>query len=144
MVNPIKKGGDNDLRLQVTKPVREAGLVAEDIDGEAIELDSVYVYSFDGLIVVIGQSVDMGERAELVWTATNDTNSIHGGYPATVAEAGNGYQVNLPGGSEAGFRTGDKAPVVACDRVLVIHDGSNKRLAEDLATIRNEQVSLTN
>lgn len=144
MVNSIKKGGDNDLRLQVTKPVREAGLVAEDIDGEATELDSVYVYGFDGLIVVIGQSAHMFHRADIVSRAAGDTGSIHGGYPATVAEAGNGYQVNLPGGGEAGFRVGDKAPVVACDRVLVIHDGSNRRLAEDLATIRNEQVSRAN
>ncbi len=141
MVNSIKKGGDDELRLQVTTPARHAGLVEEDADGDAIRLSSVYVYGFDGVILVISQSVDMGYRAGLISTAAGDTGSMHGGYPATTAEAGNGYQVNLPGGSEAGFRVGDNAPVVTSDGVMIIHDVETRQIAEQLATKRDEQVS---
>jgi hypothetical protein len=141
MVNSIKKGGDDELRLQVTTPARHAGLVEENEDGDAIRLSPVYVYGFDGVILAISQSVDMGHRAELVSTAAGDTGSMHGGYPATVAEAGNGYQVNLPGGSEAGFRVGDNAPVVASDGVMIIHDVETRQIAEQLSTKRDEQVS---
>jgi len=137
--NSIKKGGGDELRLQVTGPARKAGLVSEDIEGNADHLASVYVYGFDGLVLVINQSVDMGYRAGLVASAAGDTESMFGGYPATVAEAGNGYQVNLPGASEAGFRIGDDAPVISAPDMLVIHDGTQARVGEDLATIRREQ-----
>lgn len=141
MVNAIKEGGSDDLRLQVTAPARAAGLVEENTNGGVVRLASVCVYGFDGLLLVIDQSVDVGHRAGLVATAANDTGSVHGGYPVTVAEAGNGYQLNLPGGSEAGFRAGDKAPVVSCDSVIIIHSVDSRRLAEDLAAVRTEQVS---
>lgn len=137
--NQIKKGGGDELRLQITGPARDAGLVLEDSEGNATELASVYVYSFDGLVLVVSQSVDMGYRAGLVASAAGDTESMFGGYPATVAQAGNGYQVNLPGASEAGFRVGDNAPVVSAPDMLAIHDGTQSRVADDLATIRREQ-----
>ena len=40
----------------------------------------------------------------------------------------------------AGFHEGDWAPVVACRGVLFIHDGSQRRLLEDLTAIHEEQV----
>ena len=140
MVNQVKKGGDG-LRLQVTKPARKAGLVEENTDGEPIRLASVYVYGFDDLLLVVNQTVDMGHRADLISTVAQSTESMHGGYPATIAEAGNGYQVNLPGAGDAGFRVGDKAPVVPTDGMLLIHNGTQRELIERILTLREEQVS---
>ena len=140
MVNSIKESGGG-VALQVTGPARETGLVLEDVDGEAKELSDVYVWGFDGLLLVVGAGVDMGHRADLVSAAAGDTESVHGGYPATIEVAGNGYQVQLPGAEAAGFEQGDTAPVVTADSVLVIHDGDGARVAGDLATIRREQVS---
>jgi hypothetical protein len=140
MVNNIKESADG-LALQVTKESRKAGLVQEDSDGNATGLSDVYVWGFDDLLLVVGQSVDMGHRADLVSTAAGDTGSIHGGYPSTLAVAGNGYQVQLPGCKEAGFLEGDSGHVRATDGVLFIHDGSKGRLIDDLLAIRSEQVS---
>ena len=142
MVNEIqyfKNAGT--ITLQVTRPARKAGLVVEDANGDATQLSGVYVYGFDGLILVIGRSVDMGHKADLVSTAAGDTGSIHGGRPASLSEAGNGYKVQLPGCKETGLDEGDKAPVEPADGVLIIHDGTQRRLVEDLAAMRSEQVS---
>ena len=137
--NSIKKGGGDDVRLQITGPAREAGLVRENAEGEWTALSDVYVWGFDGLLLVIGDDVDMAYRADLVSKAAGYTESVHGGYRATVSEAGNGYQVQLPGARSAGFEVGDDAPVVTADSVLVIHDGDGSQLATDLAAIRREQ-----
>jgi len=140
MANQIKKGGgDDELRLQITEPARSSGLVSEGGDGEAARLASVHVYGFDGLLLVVDDSVAMRHRAELVSSAASDTESVHGGRTASVALAGNGYQVNLPGASAAGFSVGDKAPVVAADGLLAIHAAGGARVATDLATLRREQ-----
>ena len=137
--NAIKKGGGDDVRLQITKPARAAGLVRENSEGEWTALSDVHVWGFDGLLLVIGDDVDMAYRADLVSKAAGYTESVHGGYRATVSEAGNGYQVQLPGARSAGFEVGDDAPVVTADSVLVIHDGDGSQLATDLAAIRREQ-----
>jgi hypothetical protein len=144
--NKIKKGGSDDLRLQVTRPARSARLVDESsIDGKLGRGHDVYVYGFDGLLVVVDvERVSMSDRAELVATATADTNSIHRGATTTVAQAGHGYQVQLPGGRAAGFDVDDTAHMVAAEGVLFIHTGDEARLASDLQTIRNEQVSQSN
>lgn len=132
----IKRSADG-LALQVTKKARDkAGLVKENSDGEATHLSDVFVYGFDGLLVVVGADVSMAHRAEIVATAARDTDSIHEGVRSTLATAGNGYQVQLPGGTSAGFFEGDSADVQAIDGVLFIHDGTNGRLIDDLATIR--------
>jgi hypothetical protein len=139
MVNPIKESGDG-LALQITKPARAAGLVQELPNGDADRSD-VYVYGFDGLLVVLDESVDMGHRADIVSSAAGDTESMHSGRRATVAQGGNGHQVNLPGCKQAGFEVGDDAPVVPAPGMLVIHDGTNARIAEDLKTLRKEQTA---
>ena len=139
MANSIKESGGG-LALQVTGPARDAGLVRENADGEATRLSGVYVYGFDGLLVVVdAERVSAAERAEIVSTATTATESIHRGEAATVEIAGNGYQVQLPGAESAGFDVGDTAPVKTSDGLLVIHDGDGRKLAGDVATIRGEQ-----
>ena len=135
MANSIKESADG-LALQVTREARDAGLVTEDSDGNATDLSDVYVYGFDGLLVVIGAAVDAGDRAELVATAARDTGSVHEGTMSTLAVAGNGYQVQLPGCKAAGFTQGDTGHVRAADGVLFIHDGSQARLIDDMMTIR--------
>lgn len=139
MVNTIKGeygGSGAGLRLQVTKEARKAGLVAEDSDGNPTDLSDVLVYGFDGLLVVVGEWVSMADRAELVASAARDTDSIHEGAGATLAVAGGGYQVQLPGCKVAGFSKGDRGHVRAADGVLFIHDGTQGRLIDDLMTVR--------
>jgi hypothetical protein len=99
----------------------------------------VIAWGFDGLIVVIGRWVDMGYRADLVSKAAGYTESIYGGHEVAITQAGHGYQVNLPVAKSAGFEVGDDAPVVTADRLMIIHDGTQGQIAEDLATIRREQ-----
>jgi hypothetical protein len=135
MVNSIKQSADG-LALQVTKEARKAGLVQEDTDGNPTDLSDVYVWGFDDLLVVVGDEIGMGRRADLVSAAAGDTGSVHGGYPSTLAVAGNGYQVQLPGCKAAGFFEGDDGHVRATDGVLFIHDGEQGRLIDDLMTVR--------
>jgi hypothetical protein len=136
MVNSIKESADG-LALQVTKPARDrAGLVEETSEGETKNLSDVFVYGFDGLLVVVGTDVSPADRAELVATAARDTDSIHEGARATLATSGNGYQVQLPGCKAAGFLEGDSGHVRATDGVLFIHDGTQGRLIDDLMTVR--------
>ena len=134
MVNSIKESADG-LALQVTREARKAGLVEEDTDGNPTDLSDVYVWGFDGLLLVIRESVDMGRRADLVSAAAGETGTVHGGYPSTLAVAGNGYQVQLPGCKAAGFLEGDDGHVRATDGVLFIHDGTNGRLIDDLMAV---------
>ena len=140
-MNSIKQSAGG-LALQITTPAREAELVVEDSDGTATRRAEVYVYGFDGLLLLLdSQNVAVSHRAELVATAATDTNSIHRGEIATVEIAGNGYQIQLPGCREAGFEMGDAAPVTLSRGMIIIHDRNQRRLADDLLTIRNEQVS---
>lgn len=67
---------------------------------------------------------------------------------ATMQIAGNGYQVQLPPADDAGFHEGDRAPCLAAPGILLISQASDSpvgrdasRLADDLATIRREQVA---
>jgi len=139
MVNSVK-GSGGGLALQVTREARDAGLVEENADGDATRLAGVYVYGFDGLLLVFdGEHVSTSERAALVATATTVTDSIHRGEAASIETAGNGYQVQLPGCKSAGFRAGDDAPVATAPGLLVVHDGTNGQLADDLTTSRVEQ-----
>jgi len=117
-------------------------MVVEDTDGEATRLADVYVYGFDGLLLLIdAESVSARDRAELVASAAKYTESIYQGTISTVGIAGNGYQIQLPGCREAGFALGDTAPTAVEHGVIVVHDGGNARLAQDLLTIRDTQVS---
>lgn len=141
MANSVKQSGGG-LALQVTGPARDADLVDEDTDGNATRLADVYVYGFDDLLLVVdADRVAAGDRAELVATTARDTDSIHRGARSRLEIAGNGYQVQLPGCRDAGLLEGDRAPVVARQGLLVVHDGTQARLAGDLVAIRDEQVS---
>jgi len=141
VTNSIKTSG-GELALQVTTLARDAGLVEEDAEDRPTYQADVVVYGIDDLLVVIdADRVSMTDRVKLVATAARDTDSIHHGAGAAVEIAGNGYQVQLPGCRIAGFYEGDRAPVVARRGVLFIHDGSQRRLIQDLTAIREEQVS---
>ena len=141
MANRVKQSAGG-LALQITQPARDAELVVECTEVNATRRAEVYVYGFDDLLLLVdSENVAVSDRAELVTAAAQDTSSIHRGGLATVEIAGNGYQVQLPGCRDAGFRLGDTAPVSVGDGVLVIHDGGESRLAGDLLTLRGEQVS---
>ena len=140
MANPIKESGGG-VALQVTRPARDAGLVEENADGEATRLSGVYVYGFDGLLVVVdAERVSTAQRAEIVSTATTATDSIHRGEAATVEVAGNGYQVQLPGAESAGFDVGETAPVVLSDGLLVIHGDADREIVDLVSTVRDDQL----
>jgi hypothetical protein len=140
MPNPIKSGGDGDLRLQITKPARRAGMVDDDGEGDATRLADVYVYGFDGLLLVVdAERVSDTDRAALVSSAASDTGSIYRGEVSSIAIAGNGYQMQLPGCRAAGFSLGDAAPVHSEPGIMVIHDGEGERLAGDLVEQRAAQ-----
>jgi hypothetical protein len=141
MVNNIKESASG-LALQVTKPARSAGLVEETSEGDATRHADVWVYGFDEIIVALDANrVETDHRAEIVASAAGDSESIYGGQKTTVSDAGNGYQLQLPGCEDAGLRLGDRAPVVPRPGLIIIHDGTQTRLAEDLAAIRDSQVS---
>jgi hypothetical protein len=139
--NNIKRSGGG-LALQVTKAARRAGLVEENADSEATRLSEVVIYGFDDVLLVVDRDrVAVSDRAELVAALAQDTDSVHEGQVANLEIAGNGYQVQLPGCERAGFNQGTAAPVVSQQGILLIHDGTQGRLAQDVATIREEQVS---
>jgi len=141
MANSVKKSAGG-LALQITNEARKAGLVVEDSEGTATRRAEVYVYGFDDLLLLVdNENVAVSHRAELVAAAARDSSSIHRGEVATVEIAGNGYQIQLPCCRDAGFEVGDSAPVAVGNGVIVVHDGSERRLAEDLLSIRTEQVS---
>lgn len=137
----IKQSADG-VALQVTSAARDSGLVEEDPDGDATRRAEVWVYGFDGLLLVVDAvRVSDADRAELVASAAGDTDSIHGGGLSKIAPAGNGYQVQLPGAKQAGFALDDNAVTTVGDGLLAIHDGDAHRLASDLVTLRGGQVS---
>jgi hypothetical protein len=147
MTNEIKHSGADGLALQVTKPARSAGLVEENSDGEATMLADVRVYAFDYLLLVIGLDAVTTESAtELVIAAAKDTKSIYRAMDATVQIAGNGYQVQLPPATDAGFIEGDRAPCYSASGIFIISKddetsagADSARLAQDIVTLRNEQ-----
>jgi hypothetical protein len=137
----IKESGDG-LAIQVTKQARRAGMVDEDAEGDATRLAGVYVYGFDGILLIVdAENVSDSDRAELVSSAASDTGSVYRGEASSMAIAGNGYQVQLPGCHAAGFSQGDQTPVRTEPGLMVVHDGENERIAGDLITLRADQRS---
>jgi hypothetical protein len=149
MTNKIKKSGTEGLALQITKPARAAELVEENSDGDATYRADVRVYAFSHLLLIVDiETVSTRQIAELVAAAARDTKSIYRAVDASIQTAGNGYQVQLPPAREAGFQEGDRAPCHTGRSVLIIsnNDGTSAgtdaaRLAQDLITIRNDQLS---
>lgn len=105
------------------------------------------VFSFDSFLLLVGLDALSTEHVtELVVSAAQDTESIHRAMDAAVQIADNGYQAQLPPAEDAGFHEGDRAPCQAAPGILLISkDGDTvgrdtSRLADDLVTIRREQV----
>jgi hypothetical protein len=118
-------------------------MVFEDADGGATRLADVYVYGFDNLLAVVdADNVSASDRAELVAPAARDTDSIHRGTATSVQIAGNGYQLQLPGCEAAGFSEDDRTPVIPAQDLLIVHDGTQRRLAEALKTQRQTKMSI--
>ena len=141
MPNSIKSTGADAVALQVTREARDAGLV-EEADDDATRLAPVNVFAFDGLLLVVDRDrVDDRDVVELVTAAAQDAGSIDPGGRVQVTIRGEGYQVPLPGASEAGFDVGDAAPCATAPGVLLIHREGDGRLARDLRMIRQEQVA---
>lgn len=131
---------EDQLRLEVTRPALDAGLVVEDADGNPTRLAKVYVYGFDDLLLVVdAEHVSPSDRAALVASAAQETSVVHRGAAASVSTADTGYQVQLPGCKLAGFHRGDTAHISAAQGVLVIHDGGQARLAGELTGRRQAQ-----
>ncbi|VTT86239.1 hypothetical protein DM2_2277 [Halorubrum sp. DM2] len=121
MPNQLTPTGDG-LALQVTKPVRSAGLIEEDADGETTSRSDVVAYGFADLILVIGRDtecVPIADRAELVALAAQETESIHRGIDTRIQHSGNGYRVQVPATGTA-FNAGDALPCHAAPGFLVM------------------------
>lgn len=144
MPNDIKRSGVDGLALQVTEPARSAGLVEENSERDATYLADVRVYNFNNLLLVVDrEEVPQKDIAELVAASARDTKTIYQAQNASVHISGNGYQVQLPGAEDAGFRVGDTAPCKPASGLLVIHRHSDDavRLGRDLVSMRREQVN---
>jgi hypothetical protein len=77
---------EDPLRLEVTRPALDAGLVVEDADGSATRLAKVYVYGFDDLLLVVdAEHVSPSDRAVLVASAAQGVLVIHDGGQARLA-----------------------------------------------------------
>ncbi len=143
MANSIKPSGEDGLALQVTKPARSAGLVEENGEGDATYLADVRVYSFEDLLLVASRNTDHlkpAAIAELVASATRDTATVYQAINASVHISGDGYQVQLPPAEDAGFHQGDTAPVKSLSGILLIYRDRSERLANDLASLRRDQL----
>jgi hypothetical protein len=143
MGNNIKRSGADGLALQITEPARSAGLVEENHEGDATYKADVRVYSFDDLLLLVDRDTDRVENAavaELVASATRDTKSVYRAGNAAVTIAGHGYQVQLPPAEDAGFYVGTDTTVKTAPGVLVVHRDRSSRLAEDVVSIRRDQV----
>lgn len=143
MGNNIKQSGTDGLALQVTKPARSVGLVEENDEGDATYLADVRVYAFDDLLLAADRDTNRlknEDLAELVASAARDSKSIYRAANASLQIAGHGYQVQLPPAEDAGFYEGKPMQVKTAPGVLVICQERSKRLADDLVTMRHEQV----
>ena len=121
MPNQLTTTGDG-LALQVTKPVRSAGLVEEDANGETTSRSTVVAYGFDDLILVIDRDMErvpMTDRAELVALAASETDSIYRGIDTRIQHSGNGYRVQVPT-TGTGFNAGDGLPCHSAPGLLVM------------------------
>ncbi|WP_227379745.1 hypothetical protein [Haladaptatus halobius] len=99
------------------------------------------MFAFDDLLLAIGSDRITDEHiVELATTAARDTISIHRVTDASLQIAGNGYQVQLPGAADAGFRVGDRVPCTPAPNILVIVAAGSERVAADIVTIRKEQI----
>ncbi len=155
MANAIKTvaGG---LALQVTDPVRAAGLVEEQEPEQKGENDTppwpsyrahVRVHSFEDVLLVVDRDTDRvseSDAADLVASAVRDTKTARDAEKARVQVKGHGYMLSLPPAEDAGFRDGHTAPVQTAPGILIIHKKSEDaaRLAKDLVQIRYAQLDL--
>lgn len=143
MGNKIKDSGSSGLALQVTKEARSAGVIEETDDGDATYLANVRVYAFDDLLLVVDRDTDRVKNedvVELVVSAARDSKSIYQAVDASLQIAGHGYQVQLPPADDAGFPEGTPTQVMTAPGILVVCRERSKRLADDLVTMRRDQV----
>lgn len=111
MANQIKSSGAAGLALQVIKPTRFEDFVEKDDNGDTAYFAEVRVFAFDSLLLVINlDTVSTEQTAELVATATRDTESIYRTMDATVQIAGHGCQIQPPPAEDAEFSEDDRAP----------------------------------
>ena len=139
--NSIKRSGGG-LALQVTTPAREAGLVRETDDGDVRDLADVFIVAVDDTLLLWNREKISGrDRIELVDALARDSGSLYRIMFASIQPEGNGYQVQLPNASDAGFEGGDRAPVTTGNDLLVVHDGEPRRVerADAVVALRAEQ-----
>ncbi len=102
----------------------------------------MFVAAVDDTILVGNRdAVTERDRVERITSLARDAGSLHRIVHARIQPEGHGYQVQLPNAGDAGFTIGDRAPVVAGDDILIIHDGDPSRAnrATSVATIRESQ-----
>jgi len=137
----------NWLALQATTALRDAGLVAYSRDesgqliGDSIDRSDVWVVGFDTLLLVVGQeTVSDPHRLELIQRALRDTESLYHCQPASVSQSGNGFQVQLPGATRAGFCKGETVYCRHHDGIVCIHPEEEQRLPDELVALRASQL----
>jgi hypothetical protein len=141
MPNAIKEVGGG-LALQVTKPVRGAGLVEEDAEGDVEYRARVLVHAVDQMLLVVDRDrVDGADRAAVVASAIEYTASTHRADHTRVQPKGHGYMVALPAAEDAGLELGTTAPVHTAPGLLVVTDGSSGtvEVARSLVDLRETQ-----
>jgi hypothetical protein len=146
MANSIKRPSDG-LAYQITRPAREAGLVEENEEGDASYLATVRVHAVDSLLLIVDvNELTSEEEADLHATAIRDTGSTFTSIKVSVSHSGHGYQIQVSNAPDAGLREGD-TPVESVAPGVVVLSGKDSdgrkttRLAEDLVTLRRQQIS---
>lgn len=145
MANSFKRPSDG-LALQITRSARSAGFVEENDEGEPTRLATVRIHAVDGLLLVVDvERVSEAAEADLHATAIRDTDSSFTSIEGSVGQSGHGYQVQVSNAPDAGFEEGDTPGVTTAPGILILSGeagdgGSTGRLADDLATIRRQQL----
>lgn len=154
MPNSMKTaGGSDNLALQVTRPVRRAGLVEEQEPENPDENPpfptyqaDVRIHAFKDLLLAVDRDTDRvspDAEAELVRHAIEATQTVFRALHHKVMVMGQGYMLQLPHADDAGFHKGQSAPVKTAPNILVIHKESDKatQLANVLVSTRHDQLT---
>lgn len=133
----VKQSADG-LARQATRKLRSAGLV-RDSTGDA-DLSEMIAYAFDEAIVYIDREIPVEHRTEIVQAAC-EISPIYTGVRTSAQQAGNGYQLHIPGAKLAGFALGDANSVSALSQVVVLYKGSGSQIAETIRKVRERQTT---
>ena len=130
MVNTVKTT-NSSLALQITHAARKANLVDEsdhpDGEGKIVERYApLRMYAFENFIVVVDtERVCDKNIVELVTTVAKRTGTIYQASNTKVQRRGNGYQIPVTVGKDAGWVEGNKIGTYPAPGVLGLGRGSD-------------------